>query len=170
MGALRLPEHLRGDLSKIYGRLLTDEPSLNVKAVLKHIKSKPPPKVTIVGDFTLNAFLKAGYRPDLGIFDNKTRRAAFIISEPPTACVLNPAGLITDEATLTIKQALVSGSASMLSVKGEEDLLSLIAIMESPDGSLVIYGLPDRGMIVITVQKEIKEKIGMLLSQFSRTG
>jgi uncharacterized protein (UPF0218 family) len=169
LGALRLPEHLREELSKIYGTLLTDEPSLNVKTVLKHIKSKPPPKVTIVGDFTLHAFLKAGYRPDLGIFDNKTKRTAFIINESPTVCVPNPAGLITDEATLAIRQALSSDSQNMLLIKGEEDLLSLVAIMGSPDGSLVIYGLPDRGMVVVTVQKEIKEKIGMLVSQFSRT-
>ena len=168
MGALRLPERLRGELSKTYGILFTNTPVCNVKAILRVVNSKRPPKVTVVGDFTLKAFLDAGFRPDLGIFDNKTRRASFRLLEKPTAYVANPAGTITDESVSIIKRALESDSPCLLFVEGEEDLLSLPAIIHSPVGSLVVYGMPNKGMIAISVQKEIKEKICGLLSQFER--
>ncbi|MDD1776361.1 MAG: DUF359 domain-containing protein [Candidatus Methanomethylicus sp.] len=168
LSALRLPDHLRGKLSRVYGNLLCGEPSSNVKTVLAQINSVRPPKVTIVGDFTLKAFIDAGYRPDLGIFDNKTRRDAFVTHEPPTIQVTNPPGLITNEAIIAIRQSLSSKEKIMLLVLGEEDLLSLVSILESPEDSLVIYGLPDKGMIVITVTKTIKEKMRKLLSQFPR--
>ena len=170
MGSLRMPTRLRDELSKQYGTLLTGDPKSNVEAALDILRSKRPPKVVVVGDFTLKAFIESGYRPNLGIFDNKTKRSLFPISERPTNVVSNPAGHISDEAVLTIRRLLLSEGPSLLFVDGEEDLLSLPAILYSPEGSIVIYGMPGKGMVVIVADKEIKEKIASLISQFERTG
>ena len=159
MGSLRMPMRLRDELSKQYGTLLTGDPKSNVRAALGILRSKRPPRVIMVGDFTLKAFIESGYRPNLGIFDNKTKRSLFPISERPTNVVSNPAGHISDEAVLTIRRLLLSEGPSLLFVDGEEDLLSLPAILYSPEGSIVIYGMPGKGMVVIVADKEIKEKI-----------
>ena len=162
--------HLRDELSKRYGTLLTDDPESNVKAALDILKTKHPPKVIIVGDFTLKTFIKSGYRPDLGIFDSRTKRSPFPISEKPTNVVSNPAGHISDKAASCIRQLLLLKGPQLLEVRGEEDLLSLPALLHSPEGSIVIYGMPDKGMMVIVAEKKIKEKIASLISQFERIG
>jgi uncharacterized protein (UPF0218 family) len=163
-----MPAHLRDELSKGYGILLMGNPESNVKAALEILKIRHPPKVIIVGDFTLKTFIKTGYRPDLGIFDNRTKRSSFPISEKPTGVVSNPAGRISDEAISSIRQLLLLKDPQLLLVKGEEDLLSLPAILYSPEGSMVIYGMPDRGMTIIVAEKKIKEKIASLIRQFER--
>jgi uncharacterized protein (UPF0218 family) len=84
--------------------------------------------------------------------------------------VSNPAGHISDEAVSSIRQLLLHKSPRLLLVKGEEDLLSLPALLYSPEGSIVIYGMPDEGMMVIVAERKIKEKIASLISQFERIG
>jgi len=171
LGCLRMPDHLRGELSSTsFGDLLTGSPGENVQSVLGIIRSTRPPKVLVIGDFTLNAFLEAGYRPDAGIFDCRSMRAPVLSSLKATDRIVNHAGEITDEAVLTIKRIMRRKRPSLLLVDGEEDLLSLPSILNSPKGSLVIYGIPSRGMMVIAVDQKIKKRIKKLVSQFHRVG
>lgn len=171
LGSLRMPEHLRAELSsEAFGTLLKGSPAKNASTVLDFIKVKRPPKTIIVGDFTLKVLLNAGCVPDLGIFDRQTKRISCEFPEVETETVRNPAGEITDEAIFSIKKALLSKQKRkvMLMVDGEEDLLALPAITYAPRGSLVIYGLPDRGMILVTANSATKKKIETLISQFQR--
>jgi hypothetical protein len=166
-----MPEHLRGELSsRSFGLILLGTPEENVRSVLEIVRSTRPPKVIIVGDFTLKAFLGSGFRPDLGIFDRKTGRAVFDFPEEGLSETINPPGRITDEAIFRIKELLSSDHSSLLFVKGEEDLLSLPSILYSPEGSLVIYGIPSEGMMVVTADRNSKEKIKGILKQFKRVG
>jgi uncharacterized protein (UPF0218 family) len=166
-----MPDSLRGELSKTFGMLLTGSPGENVQSALRIIRSRHPPKVIIVGDFTLYHFLEAGFRPDIGIFDTKTRRSDFVGSIDEVAAAIlvrNPQGCITDGAAAALGRALLSVGPALILVDGEEDLLSLTAIEKGPLGSLVIYGMPKRGMVVLTVDEEIKERICGLLKKFTR--
>ena len=169
MGSLRMPDNLRHELSsKDFGNLLSGNPAENARSVIAAAKSRQAPKVVVVGDFTLKAFLNSGFRPDLGIFDRKTRRSDFLISEKVDAEVLNPAGQISDEAVAAIRRLLSLNRPSLLLVNGEEDLLSLPSVLYSPDGSIVVYGMPGEGMMVITTDAENKEKVKKLLEKFER--
>ena len=48
-------------------------------------------------------------------------------------------------------------------VKGEEDLLGFpVAILSQP-GSLMLYGQPDVGMILVEVNEEVRESAKKLL-------
>jgi hypothetical protein len=168
-----MPEHLRGELaSEDFGTLLQGNPSENASCVMKIIASKKPPKVIAVGDVTLKALLEAGCIPDLGIFDRQTKRLPCEFPKVETKTVKNPAGEITDEAVSSIKKALFARRMQrvMLVVEGEEDLLALAAITQAPNGSLVIYGMPNRGMVVATADSETKEKVAFVISQFQRKG
>lgn len=171
MGSLRMPEHLRAELSsEAFGTLLKGSPTENASKVLEIIESKKPPKIIVVGDFTLKALLDAGFAPDLGIFDRLTRRLPCEFPELEAETVRNPAGEITDEAICAIKKALSRKNhrKTMLSVEGEEDLLALPAIAIAPRGSLIIYGMPERGMMVVTANSTVKKKISSVISQFQK--
>lgn len=173
MGCLRMPDRLRAELSSdAFGRLLRGSPSENAARVVELIAASKPPRVIAIGDHTLKALLEAGCAPDLGIFDRLTRRAPSGFNHPRAWQVRNPAGEITDEAVAAIKLALARRRRGgvMLVVEGEEDLLALPAIIEAPKGSLVIYGLPDRGMMVVTADDTTKERVASLVKQFERTG
>ena len=168
LGLLRLPERLRSELSKPYGILLTGELDSNVKSVLSMMNKESPPKVIIVGDYVLMGFIKFGYMPALGIFDRKTKRSPFLLTINPTESVVNPPGHISDEAVFAIRRLISCSASSLLFVDGEEDLLALPAILYSPEGSYVIYGLPSVGMVLVKVNKDVKKKVSEILEAFER--
>ncbi|MDI9644298.1 MAG: DUF359 domain-containing protein [Candidatus Verstraetearchaeota archaeon] len=169
MGLLKLPEELRLELSKCQGKLLSGTPRENVANAVEHVRSKSPPKVVVVGDFTLREFIDFGFLPDVAIFDNRSRRSEFRqVGLSPTAVVRNPPGTITDEAISSIRDGLASDRQSAILVEGEEDLLALPAILLSPVGSIVVYGIPGIGMAIVEATPEMKEKVKAMLEKFER--
>lgn len=171
MGSLRMPEDLRGELAaEAFGTLLQGSPAENALNIVKIIAAKKPPKFIAVGDFSLKALLDAGYTPDLGIFDRRTKRLPCEFPNIETETVRNPSGEITDEAISSIKKALLPRRKRkvMLMVDGEEDLLALPAITSAPRGSLVVYGIPNRGMMLVIVDSPTKKKIASLMEKFHK--
>ena len=49
-------------------------------------------------------------------------------------------------------------------VDGEEDLLTLVAVLYAPEGSFVVYGQPYQGIIVVKVTPEKKAEAKALLN------
>ncbi|MEN3006355.1 MAG: GTP-dependent dephospho-CoA kinase family protein [Candidatus Methanosuratincola petrocarbonis] len=169
MGYLKLPESLRQELAKEYGILLAGSPVENAARAIELFMRKCPPKVIVVGDFTLKTLIDHGFVPDLAIYDRKTKRSGFWnIDLPPSCTVKNPPGTITDEAFSAIKVALESKGRNSIYVEGEEDLLSIPAILLSPVGSVVVYGMPDRGMVLVEADSETKNRVRSILDRFER--
>ena len=50
-------------------------------------------------------------------------------------------------------------------VDGEEDLATLPAILYAPLGSVVIYGQPNEGSVLVNVTSEMKLKIDKFMKQ-----
>jgi len=50
-------------------------------------------------------------------------------------------------------------------VRGEEDLAALPAILLAPEGSVVLYGQPDEGVVFVSITKSKKEEILDLLDK-----
>ena len=48
---------------------------------------------------------------------------------------------------------------------GEEDLATLPAIKLCKNGAKVIYGMPDKGMVVVDVNQQTKERANRLLER-----
>ncbi|MDH7555599.1 MAG: GTP-dependent dephospho-CoA kinase family protein [Candidatus Methanosuratincola sp.] len=169
MGYLKLPESLRQELTKEYGILLAGSPEENAARAIELFELKRPPKVIVVGDFTLKSLIDNGFVPDLAIYDKRTRRSGFQkLNLPPSCKVNNPPGTITDEAFSAIKVALGSKGITAIYVEGEEDLLSIPAILLSPIGSIVVYGMPDRGMVLVEADEETKNRVRSILDRFER--
>jgi uncharacterized protein (UPF0218 family) len=98
----------------------------------------------------------------LTIIDNISLRTQKIPVETPvqkTVCVDNPQGTITQESIFAIKEALESNQHTHIVVKGEEDLLTLIAVFYAPENSFVVYGQPYSGIVVVKVSPERKARV-----------
>lgn len=51
-----------------------------------------------------------------------------------------------------------------ITVMGEEDLLVLPVCIYAPDNSIVLYGQPNEGLVLVEVSTEIRNKVQTLLN------
>ena len=110
--------------------------------------------------------------PNLSIIDFKTKRNTPLTEEQKNVIenigdkrvkVVNHPGTISDELWKAIKDSIGSGDNVRIEVDGEEDLASLAAISLSKIGTKVIYGMPDKGMVVVDVDQQSKARVNSLL-------
>lgn len=117
--------------------------------------------IITVGDVVTDKLIEQGVIPDVAIIDGKTRRGDYGSTGPEIEKrinIKNPAGMITTESWKAIEKALEIEEPVLIYVTGEEDMLSLVALTLCPDGGLVIYGYPSKGMIINEVDDEKKER------------
>ena len=128
--------------------------------------------IATVGDIsTINVICDIRI-PDLMIIDYKTKRNVKLTSEQEqiindaecnTIRINNPAGTISKELYLAIKKAIDSNKKTRIIVDGEEDLATLPVIKHCKNGAKVIYGMPDKGMVVVDVNQQTKQRANKLL-------
>lgn len=161
---MRLPESLREQLKKPLG-LLIQNSQANKETIQKHIQNDS--FVTAVGDATTENLLNFGIIPDLQIVDNQEKRKMRkSVSEDTINTKLsckNPAGEISQESIDVIKAAFKSKTPVRITVDGEEDLLVIPVCIHSPKNSIVMYGQPNEGLVVVRVDTEIRNKAQKLL-------
>ena len=110
----------------------------------------------VVGDYVAANVLFAGLSPQIVVVDNRTMR----IDVKPVkhglkeVRVKNAAGTINAEAWLALRTAVMLKRRVAIVVEGEEDLLVLPLLAEMPLGSVIAYGQPRDGLVVVTVSKE----------------
>ena len=129
-----------------------------------------PSRVTAVGDVVSRETLAAGIKVDLRIIDRISMRkptAQFIVKAEKTYHVTNPPGVITMGSLEVVKRAMREREALIL-VDGEEDLLTLPCIVESPDDGLVLYGQPSEGLIVVATTGDVRREADQILSRMTR--
>jgi uncharacterized protein (UPF0218 family) len=157
-------------LKEPFGRLLPGTPAKTMSALNSIISQTQPRRITAVGDVVSRETLVAGITVNLRILDHISMRrptAAFNLKVSKTYRVKNPAGVITLEAWETIKKAMKDNEA-LIVVEGEEDLLALPCIVESPDNCLVLYGQPSKGLVVVDTNSKVKDEASLILSRMTR--
>ena len=171
---LKMPEKLRPELQKPLGMVYKD-----VHKVIKSIKSIKPIMAIAVGDIIVDSLLKEGFDPDVKIIDFRSRRQ--VIPRNEVTRDLAKRKYINKPGTINIKTAEQlrkfihqsirhpSGvqARSWLIIDGEEDLLTLPAILFAPLGSLVLYGHWQHGIIGVEITEEIKQAIKVIIGKFS---
>ncbi len=164
---------IAADLKKLklpLGRLLPGSPTETMPKLREIIDEAAPPYITAVGDVVSKETEAAGIRVNLRIVDHKSMRHSL---EPSTFHasnvyeVKNPAGVITSGSWDAIKKAF-RNKDSIIFVEGEEDLLALPCVMESPPRALVLYGQPSEGMVVVTVLDEVRKEVAGILRRASQ--
>jgi uncharacterized protein (UPF0218 family) len=126
--------------------------------------------VIAVGDATSRSLRSRGRSADIELIDGKEQRKEVTLeaSHQRTVKVSNPAGEITIEAMNTLKRVLPAGRKLTIIIDGEEDLLTIPAALYSPLGSIVLYGQPGRGVVMLEVKPELKQRMRKLLRDLRR--
>jgi len=76
--------------------------------------------------------------------------------------VKNPAGGITGELEAAVAKVLKNKRGRVF-VDGEEDLATLVVLALAPVGTVVLYGQPEKGVVLLTVDEEWKLRAKDLL-------
>ena len=160
---MKLPNSLRDQLKIPLGVLLPDNQSDKI-----HIQKYLPENsyVISVGDRTTEKMINFGLIPSLQIIDGQEKREK---REPPTLknatelIVENPAAEITPQSVSIIKKAFTLKPPVRLFVVGEEDLLVLPVCIHAPENSVVLYGQPNEGLVIVNITTEIRNKAQTLL-------
>ena len=163
----RLPDDLKNTLKGYIGNLVNEPELLQLLKKEKNIVS--------VGDKVTYTLLKHGITPVLCIVDYKLERKPYSLEMKTIIQKLhathlqikNPPGTITDELWDAIKTVFknLKNNPVCIEVEGEEDLASLAAIYLAPGGVTVIYGLPNRGVVVVKTTATNKQKVKEVLDR-----
>ena len=121
--------------------------------------------IVAVGDVVTLNLENVGIIPILSILDGKTKRADLEGSDArrkgADLIIPNPQGSITRELWDAI--ASCDFQNRKIFIDGEEDLATLPAILYAPMGSIVVYGQPDEGIVVVHVTDEKKNEIKSII-------
>ncbi len=150
---LRLPRSIRRELGNGYGRLIGE-------GEIKQQVSRAS-KVYAIGDVVVSTLLGLGYKPAVSIFDCKVGRKAVVYPEikkayPRPVKVRNRSGTISRELWDAVRKAGSSRKPVGIRIYGEEDLAALACAYLAPEGALLLYGIPGKGIDVVRVDVRIK--------------
>ena len=130
--------------------------------------------IVTIGDICTIKVIEQIKKPNLCIVDFKTKRNIKISNLQMKIIndlnfremnVSNPAGTITDELWNAIDKAIKTKKYTKIIVDGEEDLATLAVISLSKIGTKVIYGMPDKGMVVVDVNQHAKKRANDFLKR-----
>ena len=161
---MKLPNSLRDQFKTPLGDLIP-ESQANKSNIQKYLPENS--YLITVGDRTTEKMIDFGLIPSLQIIDNQEKR----VKREPTknnnayteiTCD-NPAAEITTQSINSIKKAFVSKTPVRLTVRGEEDLLVIPVCVYAPEHSIVMYGQPNEGLVIVKVTPEIRNKTQRLL-------
>jgi len=168
---LILTPELRRKLKEPLGILIEGSFEETSREISRIVRRKRPVKLIAVGDQVSKNMLKHGIPLDVSIIDHKIMRKVTSPVNFKAENIFrtrNPAGTITGESWKTIERAINCSGKTKVIVDGEEDLLTLVAVLSAPDGSIVIYGQPKRGVVVIEVNEKIKQRFHEIIKEMKR--
>ena len=164
--AYSITPELRAKLKEPFGMLIRGSFAETMGKMENIVKRENPPKIVSVGDTVSRNLHEHRMNPQLSITDNKRMRRRIqprTFTGKKVVQVKNPQGTITEEAITAIRQALESDERVHIIVDGEEDLLALAAVFYAPEKSLVVYGQPYEGIVVVKVTSEKKAEAAEIL-------
>lgn len=157
---LSLPDALRSELKEPSGPIYTDPQSI--------LEATGTP-IIAVGDVVTDHLLSVTV-PYVACVDGLTKRTALDESVDLSPFdqrldVENPAATLSEGLLEALRAALDADETTVIVVDGEEDLVAVPAIVAAPLGASVVYGQPDEGMVLATVDEELTVEMRDLLSR-----
>lgn len=153
-------------LKKPLGTLIRGSFTETTKTLKDMIEKEKPTVIISVGDTVSKNLAESNLFPQVSIIDNRIMRKSaqpITLTTEKTINVKNPPGTITREARKAIQEALEYNGHVKIIVEGEEDLLTLIAVLYAPEESFVVYGQPYEGIVAIKVTPEKRAEIAEIL-------
>ena len=143
--------------------------SLASAALLESLKS--PPLLVTVGDRVTEFAQQSGRTPDVQVVDSVEMREKRTLPNVPHSRLIrakNPAGTITDEAMAAVVEAFKGEKPARVLIDGEEDLLAVAAVDAAPMDSVVVYGQPGVGVVIVAVNDRSKASVKQILDSMTR--
>lgn len=168
-----MPLNLRKTLQRPLGQLIRADDSNFIEKIteianqVRSLKNK----IVTVGDVVSSTLLEVGVVPDIIIIDLKTKRRSLTPSKVVKCdySVVNPAGIIKKEVWPLLTELYQKGKIPIrLYVDGEEDLLAIPATMLAPNGSIILYGQPDQGIVVLYVNNDTKQRFHNIIKTMEK--
>jgi uncharacterized protein (UPF0218 family) len=160
---VKLPDSIRDQFKNPLG-VLIPEPQATKETIQKHLDSNS--FVITVGDRTTQKMIEFDLIPSLMIVDGqekRSKRQAPQFDSATQITVDNPAAEITLQSIDVIKKALTMNPPVRILVNGEEDLLVLPVCIHAPENSVIMYGQPNEGLVVVKISTEIRNKAQRLV-------
>lgn len=162
----KLPEKIRAQLKFPLGPMVQ-----NTKELCAYLLKNRVAFVS-VGDVVSKALLRENRIPAIHIIDYKKQRKEIpaknrIRSYQHIIKATNRAGSIHRAAVAAFHRALNAylhtGKPQQILIKGEEDLLALVATACGPLGWIVVYGQPGEGVVMVKIEQRLKNYYRKLL-------
>jgi len=150
---------MRSELKEPLGLLLEGEPRETVARLEKMLSRLRPVLFASVGDVSSRSLMEAGIQPDIVVVDNRVMRGdvePMSLWDRTAIRTQNHPGTIGSDSWRALGEAVRLKRGVAVIVEGEEDLLVLPLIDLMPLGSLIAYGQPRAGMVVVEVTEERK--------------
>jgi len=159
---LKLPLPLRGQLSRPYGYLF-----INVEPLAEFLKDK---EFVTVGDVVTETAFRLGLRPRMALIDGRTKRVIAKevkgVEGYEVVTLRNEPGLIRVSAVEKMRELIASGKKYLVVVEGEEDLLVIPLVLHLKEGTYVVYGQPNAGVVALEVNEFSRLRVKNLLESF----
>jgi uncharacterized protein (UPF0218 family) len=158
---LTLPEEHRKLFQEPFGDL-----HRNIHEILPHLAGQI---IYSVGDVVTHNLQRNGITPEVAIIDGFTMRAPCSKQSPLMgSCirVKNPAGSLTEDLINAVNKAIANPPVTIV-VDGEEDLAVIPVVIAAPQGAIVLYGQPHKGVVLRRVTPEAKLVARQLLERFT---
>lgn len=175
----KISEKLRLALKKPQGVFIKgdEEDYSKVNPALKKIITDVKPvMIATVGDEVTKLANAIKLPINLAIFDFLVRRRKKYhslehIGLQPNhiTTVRNPAGFISNSLVVSIQESyknyFLTGKQQSIKIIGEDDLAGVPVILLAPLGSIVIYGQPKEGIVVVTITEKKKYDMQCLIDK-----
>ncbi|RLI99670.1 MAG: hypothetical protein DRP03_02875 [Candidatus Aenigmatarchaeota archaeon] len=160
-----IKEKHKAMLRKPFGRVIKD-----IKVIKGVVKNNNKKMLISVGDVTSSTLVDNAIFPNIIIIDNMVKRKAFNKKIEYGSYVINannPRGRITPSLWKSVLRAINIGNDVKVKVNGEEDMAVIPCAIFAPNGSIILYGQPDNGMVMVNVDEkkkaEAREIVKMLM-------
>jgi len=155
-----LPAALRKRLRKHLGISILGKKKEVTEKFQRLLKRKKFSKIITVGDYC-----SLTLPSDVKIFDGRIKRRKIKKILPFSLKCSNPRGTIQKGVWQTIKKAIKENKNVF--VKGEEDLLTIPAVLLAGKNTAVVYGLPNKGICLVNASPKTKKKFKEILKKFA---
>ena len=186
--SLELPFSLRESLQIPIGELVEPNSKSSPQEQLKLRLELFKGLLVTVGDVVTDSLYQVHVYPDISIIDNHTLREEYrnhLFNSKNIFHCENAPATITFEAWQLIRKLFELLKTSRINkkidpvfrtntdyslvkeVNGEEDILTIPCILEAPIGSLILYGQPKKGIVVVNTTTDLKKHLFDLIQKFT---
>lgn len=159
-----MPEAMREELRRPLGRVMSGAEAF---AAVRGARN-----VVTIGDACTLDLATRGRVPDVAVVDFKTKRepdevarAKLRAMAAKVVTVTNPAATLARGVWEALSEAFKSNDRVRVEVLGEEDLTALAAISLAPEGTAILYGMPDEGVVVVWADAAAKAAVRDVLAR-----